>query len=231
MTIRTTGSLKVHQVGDLTRVTHSSSAPEATQVEPQPTRVANQSFALSGGQLTERGVTRHSTHQQSAPGRSVMATMQRLNGQTTVELIPGVPASRTTIDQAVRDGLVRETSPGFWEDVTPLHASGAGHPGAPAEPVTDSLAGEEQPFAYVDREHMEEWQEMIEPLPQPAYDRALAAAMASIASGDGDLDKAVQRLTKETGMDPAAAADLVGTGEAMYRESLTGDCKRPVIPS
>jgi hypothetical protein len=49
---------------------------------------------------------------------SVLATRRSVNGRDTVCLQPGNEGSRTHIASAVRDGLLIETSPGYYADAT-----------------------------------------------------------------------------------------------------------------
>jgi hypothetical protein len=49
---------------------------------------------------------------------SVLATRRSVNGRDTVCLQPGNEGSRTYISSAVRDGLLIETSPGYYADAT-----------------------------------------------------------------------------------------------------------------
>ena len=66
----------------------------------------------------------------------------------------------------------------------------------------------------------------MDPLPQPAYDGTVAAVLSSITAGDGTIDRAVQRLVSESGMQPAEAQDMIELGAAMHTESLTRDLEK-----
>lgn len=223
MTIRTNSEGDVTHTGGVTRVQFGAPEPETQsplQADHQSTRVGNESLRFGGGQVQSTGVTRYVAGS-DAPTHSVMATARQDRNGLSVELVPGQPASRTTIATALREGLVRETSPGYFEDIRPLSAPAEGEPGQGAEPVKEPTS--DQPFSYIAADHMEEWQEMVDPISQPAYDGTVAAAMASIARGDAGLDNAVQRLVQESGMDPAQAEELVETGLVMHRENLTRD--------
>jgi hypothetical protein len=223
MTIRTNSEGEVTHTGGVTRITHGAPSPDThspLQADHESTKVGNQSFRMTGGQVQSTGVARYVVGQDKPV--SIMATAQRSSAGLSVETRPGDPSSRTLIQSALRDGLVRRNSAGDYEDLRPQSALPAGEPGATA-PEAEELAAEEQAFAYLDKAHLEEWNEMIEPISQPAYDGAVAAALSSITAGDGSMDKAVQRLVAETGMDPVQASELAETGSAMYRENLTRD--------
>lgn len=226
MTIRTSNGGEAEQVGSLTRVSHFSveDTPGYIDAPHQPTRVGNESLSidLGTGQMSSRGFARYTVGQDAPPSSSVMATLRRENGYTTVETEPGNPASRTVIDSAVRQGLVRETSPGYWEDIMAVQAPAAGDSAAPRQPVTDKPEGD-QPLAWADQKELAGWNEKLAPLPQAAFDSAMGAAAASITAGDGTLDSAVQRLVTDTGMDPEQARELAEHGEAFYRGNLTRD--------
>jgi hypothetical protein len=49
---------------------------------------------------------------------SVLATRRQVNGRDTVCLQPGIEGTRTDIASAVRDGLLVQTSPGYYADAT-----------------------------------------------------------------------------------------------------------------
>jgi hypothetical protein len=223
MTIRTNSEGEVTHSGGVTRITHGAPSPDTQshlQADHESTKVGNQSLRVTGGQVQATGVARYVVGQDTPV--SIMATAQRSSAGLSVETRPGDPSSRTLIQSALRDGLVRRNSAGDYEDMRPQSAPPAGEAEVAASEVKEP-APEDQPFAYLDKEHLEEWNEMIEPISQPAYNGAVAAALSSITAGDGSMDKAVQRLVAETGMDPAQASELAETGSAMYRENLTRD--------
>src|SRR4051794_37466093 len=110
---RHSDSSDVVQLGSLVRVTHGT--PQDTNqgslnAQHEPTRVHTGAFTMVNGEAVSRGGVTKYTVGQDAPSNpgSVMATAREVNGQLTVETVPGLAGSRTVIQQALRDGLVRE---------------------------------------------------------------------------------------------------------------------------
>jgi hypothetical protein len=152
-----------------------------------------------------------------------MATLRHEGGQQTIETEPGNPASRTVIATALREGLIRETWPGHYEDAAPVSAPAREGTGEPLE-APDANA-DDKPYAYLDAKELGIWQQEVEPLPQAAYDAAVAGAIAVITRGGAagefdDFDPVVRQLAEAAGMEPDRARELVEVGAEWHAASL-----------
>jgi len=206
---------EVTQIGGLTRVTiggRQAEAPASIQeFTSGQSKVHNGAlrFALGDGEVTQPGVTRHAAGSASNSEGSVIRTMQNINGAQTVELIPGVAASRTHVSQAVADGLIEPVAAGIYRDV--LRAAPAdGGPAAPEEASFDPGAGVFNPQDDAD------WAADIEPLPQFAYDGATSSVIAAVLSGADNLNRAATQLAESAAIPVDLAAEYVTQGHAMY---------------
>lgn len=181
------------------------------------------SYTQGAAQVEGRGLSKFMYGQDTPQATSVMTSKRRENGQLTVELEPGNPASRTHIATAARLGLVSEVAPGVWID------AGSGgpwsQPAAPyAAPQGDQFApdpatladpgeggflpGEDAAFAG-----------LIEPLSQGSFDAALArgAAVAVESADAGALARVAVELAKAEGLEPADAEAVVAQAHAHYQ--------------
>ena len=213
----------IEQNGGVTRLTIASvppAHPELGAVPYMANRVGEGAlrFDMGTGGVTQGGVTKHTVGQDRST-TSVAATLQRVNGADTVELIPGVSGSRTHIRQALADGLIEAVGPGLWRDkgVTTQEAPRqsispvAAPPGNPEdEPPRDMGAGVFSP------EEDEHWATAIEPISQSGYDAAAASVMVAILSGAPNLDTAAKNLAQQEGMPLELASEYVTKGQAMY---------------
>lgn len=227
----TSNTGEVSQQGSLTRVDHYQAPQGPLQTAPtELTRVGNavERITYRDGQITteQMGVSRYQAGQVDPNNKSVVATMQRIGGATTVELVPGLAASRTHIAQAQKEGLVEPAGDGRWRDVT---ARGGRLPFDDAPPVaatdpeptqqqeTDQLAGPDE--AYFNAEEDKAYAEDIAPLNQGLYDSAVA--LATVASLDGtDLSQVEERLARDGGMDRDTASQMVQAAYGMYRDTV-----------
>jgi hypothetical protein len=141
-----------------------------------------------------------------------MSTAKRDRGGISVELTPGDPSSRTVIQTAVRDGLVREVAPGVFVDVTPAGQPAQGHPQAQPEQ-------QQQAESLFDPQDAEDWAADIEPVPQAAYDNTAARITEAVVTGSFDVDSIAAKLAQEGGMSPELAADYVTQGKALYQRT------------
>jgi hypothetical protein len=108
-----------HLTGGALRVTFGAPVEEAPFVPGPQIRVHGGVTRFIAGQdePTTEGVSRHVVSQDGHAGGSIAATLRRDGPNQTVELIPGTPASRTLLDIAIREGLVRRDSMGQLTDV------------------------------------------------------------------------------------------------------------------
>lgn len=197
------------------------------QVTPEPYRVHNGVIRSDGG-----GQLAQSNGQYAPASGSILATARSNLGPTglrsgsdvSVELEPGNPASRTSLAVALRLGLIKEPYPGIYEDAqggTPQGPQGSTQPrsGDPApQPEKPAQAGPE----LADEKAEGDWAADIEPLPQQAYDSALAFAADAVA-GEGveGWDKMAQVLARDAGLAPEAASQFVSAGYTFFEGQVS----------
>jgi hypothetical protein len=165
--------------------------------------------------VVQGGVTRHNTfHDRNTS--TVAATLQRVNGHDTVELIPGMSGSRTHVRTAINDGLIIPIGNGQYQDRgasvnSPAPAASQAAPvaapqGDPVDPGVGVFSPSED----------EDWNAAIEPLPQHSFDSAAASITAAILSGANNLDRAATQLAESAGIEPGLAAQYVQEGYEMH---------------
>src|SRR5262245_60623219 len=134
---------------------------------------------VGGSGSEDLGVTRHAATTDGVQGGSVLSTLRTEGPRRSVELVPGLPASRTDVQTALREGLLCVNAAGQLEDAsnqqqlvqrsqeTPKQESTLGDPGREAfTPQADA-----------------DYAALIEPIPQGAYDAAAARMTGHLAHG------------------------------------------------
>ena len=196
-------------------------APQEAAITAESTRVHGAALQFIEGQEQVRTseVARYSVSHSGTHGGSVMATWQIQGpGHRTVEVRPGDSTSRTRVEAAVRQGLLREVSPGRFEDVAAT-AVPAARPDAGA---TEQAAADERDAGGAeafDTEDVADWDSALKPLPQAAYDAAAASATLAAVTG-GDLGSAIRGLVGNTGMEPEQARLYVEAGVAVHERAV-----------
>lgn len=213
------------QNGGMTRVTMGEQPASAKFLQAAPFEANHVAagvtkFAIgvpgSPSELVQTGVTKHNTFfDQQA--NNVMGTLLRVNGGDTVELIPGVPGSRTHIRQALKDGLIVPMGNGEYQNAPTQQQQLAAAPKAATQGQSQGVppvAGDPGAgvFNPVDDEN---WNAAIEPLPQSSFDSASASVTAAILSG-GNFDRAAMQLAESAGIAPTLAAEYVQAGYDMH---------------
>lgn len=213
-----TDNMIATQHGNTTRITIGQPAAAPTEVQHEASRVHQGAtrFNMGHGEVIQNGVTKY-TAGQDRNTASVAATFQRLNGADTVELIPGLPGSRTHIRQAIADGLIEPAGPGLWRDKAAAGTSEAATSPAAVAPADTPKADPVDPGAGVfDPAEDEDWSAAIEPLPQYALNSAAASVAVAVMSGDDNLNKAAHRLAESAAISPELAMQYVTEGHNMY---------------
>jgi hypothetical protein len=167
---------------------------------------------------TSTGVTQHTQNIGGTSGGSVAATLIATFGRPSVELIPGDPSSRTLVEVAIREGLIRRVN-GQLEDVNsqaqpvPAVAPSVGTP----DQGTDQ-APEQDPNAHVfDAQADALWQADIESVPQYAYDAAISSAIGLlIGTGRGTAEQTALDFADRAAIEPAVAAEYIDAGFTYY---------------
>lgn len=184
------------------------------------------SFDASTGETRESGIASFTVGAQAhGAGDSVMSTFRSGRDGGSVEIEPGNPASRTSMAVAKRMGLItdgtgfRDTA-GFNQPVGPATQAGP----AASEELQAPEGHSETPEAF-DAAEYAAFEADIADMPQVAYDTTVSVAVAACLDG-GSLAAATTRLARESGMEPARAAQYVENIHGMYRDTVL----RAVIP-
>jgi len=162
------------------------------------------------------GLTRHAMTTDGVQGGSVLGTLRKEGPRQSVELIPGVPASRTDVQTAVREGLLRVNTAGHLED--------AGNQQQLVQrsqevPQQESTLGDPGGEAFTPRADAE-YAAVIDPIPQGAYDSAVARMTGHLTHGTGSVDEMARSLSRDTGMEPAQARNVILKGFDHYRQAV-----------
>ncbi len=161
------------------------------------------------------GVSRHVVGRDDSTPASVAQSFRRMGPQASVQLIPGDESSRTDVQSAARMGLIRQDEHGRWIDVAaPAQGQQAPQPETKQEPAQDPGAD------YFAAEDDATWAQMIDPLPQQAYDSSVSRAMGLIAYGTGDLQSVAHALARDGGIEPSRALELVEDGIELHRRAV-----------
>jgi len=211
------GGIQRLTIGSVAAPVGPTAPYEATKVRGGVTRYQFGAEAAA----TTSGTTKHLAGQDQPTG-SVMATLQRHANGDSVELIPGIPGSRTAIKTALADGLIEAVGNGHYRDrVTgaPVGSDGAPKvtPEAPKDAPIDPGLG------VFDATEDALWAEDIKDLDQSAYDSAAALVTIAVMRGEDNLDKAAMRLSESAGIEPALAAEYVSEGYAMYERVVSNE--------
>jgi hypothetical protein len=203
--------------GSLTRVTFGRSSSEAAPSQAAPSarvhgEVTRFNFGGEAAETTSKTATyAHSTA--GVTGGSVLSTLDRQGTAQTVELIPGVPSSRTTVAAALRDGLLVRDAAGNLQDAPDVQQKVEAMQQGPEQKQPQ----EADPGAGVfDATDDADWNAAIEPLPQPAYDAAVAGGISAVL-GSGDLEQTAKALAANAGIEPELARQYVDEGSQMYQ--------------
>lgn len=209
----------VEQVGGSTlRVTHGPVFNPADMAGPDALRVhtgGSTRYSMGDTEAEKQaGVVKHVEAVTGTAGSTIMSTVRHDSRGTSVELVPGVAASRTLIQSALRDGVVREVSQGVYVDVLP--------PGHRPADLTQVQASNDpqQGERLFDLEDEADWLADIEPLPQHAYDNTAARIVDGIAFGSFDVDSIATKLAVDAGIEPSLAAEYVNEGAALYQRTV-----------
>lgn len=215
MSTANTAGMTVTQQGSITRMAigQPEAAPAAVPYEANKVSQGTARLNMGHGEVTQAGVTRYQAGQDRPTG-SVMATRQNVNGHDTIELEPGNPASRTHLKAALAAGLVEPVGSGEYRDKgTPEGTTGPAAD-APADGLEDAPADPGK--GVFSPEEDKDWAADIEPLPQHAYDAAVASVTVALLSGASSPEKAAQNLAEQAAIPMELAMQYVDAGYAMH---------------
>jgi hypothetical protein len=209
--------------GATLRVTHGSARQEVMQAGPAESTRALQGGVIrhTAGQEVEvaGAITRYAAPTGGAVNASIMSTAQRDRGGLSVELTPGDPSSRTVIQTAVRDGLVREVAPGQFVDVAPAGQPVQGQPQQQADQ-------QQQSESLFDPQDAADLAADLEPVPQAAFDNSVARVTDAVVTGSFEVMGIAEKLAQEGGMSPELAADYVTQVTALYQRTADASLAR-----
>jgi hypothetical protein len=149
-------------------------------------------------------------------GQSVLETVSQRGNAQTVELIPGNPASRTLVDVAIRENLLRRGPGGVLEEVK-------GNQGQSQNLADkDAAAAERQKLEQhaaelTQAEALEgvfsetedaQWREAFSDVPEYAMTATGSRIVNALMLGS-DFEGVYKGLVQDTGMEPAKAAEAV----------------------
>jgi hypothetical protein len=204
--------------GGAIRVSHFT-APDVIEQGPHEAgrvHAGVHRYAFSSQELESVGVTKYSHSTAGQVGGSVAATLDRTGHCATVELIPGNPASRTDVALALREGLLVRDASGNLVDAHGVQQLVEG-----VLPVEEAPQQGTDPGAAVfDAGDDANWGADIEPLPQHAYDSAVASVIAVTAHDVGSLEDTGKALAENAGIEPHLADEYVREGVAMYERTV-----------
>jgi len=149
-------------------------------------------------------------------GQSVLETYADRHGSPTVEMIPGNPASRTLVDVAIREGLLRRGPGGVLEEVKGSQGTPQNLSEKQAE-ETERQQLEQQAAEQAQAEALEgvfseaedaQWREAFADLPEHAVTASGSRIVNALVLGT-EVENAYKGLSQDTGLDPAKAAELV----------------------
>jgi hypothetical protein len=204
--------------GTFTRVTLNSTTERAAPTEPAPTSRVHGGvtrFDFGTAEAESTGIARYTHTTAGTPGGGVLASLDRQGRNMTVELQPGNPASRTDVATAIREGvLIRDAQGNLQEAPDAKQVIEALQP-APAEEKPQGDPGAE----VFNQEHDQIWSEAIAPLPQSAYDAAVASGIAATI-GTGDTDQTIRALAGNAGISVEEAEEFVEAGIGMYTRAV-----------
>lgn len=196
---------------------HALRNPAQSLSTPPSTRVHTGAVRYTAGdtEAVQQGFARYQHSSGGTEGGSVMQTLQRVNGHMTVELVPGVSGTRTHVALAVKEGIVRQTGSGTYEDVkspTGQQVTLASVEGSQQQPSAQSS----EVFTPADDAL---WGQALAGVPGHAVDSAVAGIANAVANGT-DMDSVVRRLVQNTGMNPAEAAQRIEQAAQVQEAAL-----------
>lgn len=168
-----------------------------------------------GHGLQDMGVSRYVVGRDDAAPSTVAQSFRQMGPQGSVQLIPGDETSRTDVRTAARMGLIRQDEHGRWIDVASVQQAQQAPQQAQEEQQQQDPGAE-----YFSPEDDATWAQMIDPLPQQAYDSSVARAMGLIAYGTGSLQSVANALARDGGIEPSRARELVEDGIEVHRRAV-----------
>jgi hypothetical protein len=193
---------QVNEDGSVDTDTSNQTAPS--------TRTGGISYSLNqGGEVQSREVARHHVTHEGIAGGTVLSTLQTTFGKASVELSPGNPASRTGVEEAIREGHLERDASGQLREAAPKQQQ---------QQVQQQHEQEQEQAASADAQHFDRedeqlWAQDIERLSQSGYEAIVALSIGAIANGSS-LDDVATGLAQREGMEPALAREYVEQGIA-----------------
>lgn len=213
----------------MSEVTRYSVAPKSFQDDLSPAHIdssgsSDQSPKVHSGSLfytaggddpaQQGGSVKFTESQDGTAGGSVVATLRRAGPTPSVELYPGRPESRTSVEVAARMGLIKRDSFGQWQDADAAAQVAQSETPAPVgDSAEDFTPAESQAFTP---EADAAFQALVNDVPQHSFDSAMAGVIAALGSGTGNLEGVAKRFAESAGMEPSQASQLIDQAIAYY---------------
>ena len=217
---RTTQDLRVVDSGNLTRFAAPAAAAPIAHQQFQATKVHTGTTRFGGVGVAESvPFASHSTPITGTVKGSVAATLQS-GLRASVELSPGDPTSRTLVEVAAREGLIRRDASGRWEDVQKLATEPAVAQAPQEIDESDKTPDEDASMGAFDARLAEDWAADIADLPQGAFDSAQASMIGHIALGTGSIEDIAISLAKNVpGMEIELAREHIEGGLFVHKQA------------
>ena len=193
----------------VTRYVHGITSDEELQPSINPP-VSSQQPAV---QPIQTSVARYQHTTAGAPGTSVAGTLNSTFGKPSVELVPGQPSSRTSVETAEREGLIRRDGD-RWIDLV----AADGKPAAFQEAQEPQQAEQEDLGAAIfDKEVDTLFNESIADMDQNVFDTSVASVLGVVALGNGSLEDSAKSLAMRANMEPERAQLMVDNAVFVYQ--------------
>lgn len=173
----------------------------------------------------DTSTTRYVESQDGAAGGSVKATLRIGGPQASVELTPGQPWTRTSVDNAIRMGVLQRLGDGTLIDVvstdgkqTTIESVMQAEKGQQAEVQQEQQQAQEG--GYFNPVEDAAFQDEANSVSESAFYAAMAGVSQAVITG-GSIDAAAQQLARNAGIETSAAAEKI-ENITWYFEQVVG---------
>lgn len=184
---------------------------------PEPINRGYSTTTHLNGQVVNHETRHASISEAGVAGGSVASTLSRF-GSHSVELQPGNPQSRTSVENAERMGAIRRDGSGGWMDVSVSSAV----PQSTQQPAPQDQQARQEDHpssgAYLPAED-QAMQQQVEPLSQGGFDAAVSGIVAAVVN-DTDPEEVVKELARREGIELDRARELVSSMHAYHSNAL-----------
>jgi hypothetical protein len=197
-------------------------------VEPSTNRPGVTRYVHGQEVESSDGVVRYTGGSDDHGAGNIMASVRSPSGSPTHRVTPDcsveIPGlGRTSVAVAAHIGYMTRTADGSY-----VATSGAPQPQQQDQQKTQRREeGGDEEFAQAAPEAEADFQALVDPIPQHAFDSATAMASVALRGEDaGDWERVQQRLVQNGGVEPEQAAALIQHAyehyESIVRSAVTG---------